>query len=130
MSERQPRGCKRSLLSVLGIIGAIILCVGGTTLGLDGACVADVGPRMVIYPGATVISRNHTFFQDFGMGETGIVLHSEDDPEKVRSWYAVTISDVLRKRGSAGTFGKVKWQVERASDGTGSDIALYSQCAM
>jgi len=127
--ERQPRGCKRSLLSVFVIIGAIILCVGGTTLGLDGICVADVAPRMVYYPGATVISENHTFFREFGMGETGIVLHSDDDPEKVRSWYAVTISDILKQRGSGGTFGAVKWLVQAGEDGKGSDIALYSKCA-
>jgi len=127
--ERQPRGCRRSLLSLVGIVGAIILCVGGTTLGLDGACVADVAPRMVFYPGAKVVSENYTFFREFGMGETGIVLHSDDDPEKVRSWYAVTISDILKQRGSAGTFGAVKWLVQASDDGKGSDIALYSKCA-
>ena len=128
--ERQPRGCKQSLLSVFAVIGAIVLCIGGTTLGLDGACVADVAPRMVVYPGATLVSENHTFFREYGMGETGIVLHSDDDPEKVRSWYAVTISDILRKRGTTGTFGAVKWLVQASNDGKGSDIALYSKCAV
>jgi len=127
--ERQPRGCKQSLLSFLAIIGAIVVCIGGVTLGLDGACVADIAPRMVYYPGATFVSENHTFFREFGMGETGIILHSDDDPDKVRSWYAVTISAILQKRGSAGTFGSVKWLVQAGDDGKGSDIALYSKCA-
>ncbi len=127
--DRQPRGCRRSLLGLLAVIGAIVLCVGGTTLGLDGICVADVAPRMVSYPGSTVVSENHTLFREYGMGETGIVLHSDDDPEKVRSWYAVTTSDLAQKRGSAGTFGAVKWLVQAGEDGKGSDIVLYSKCA-
>ncbi|MEZ4672165.1 MAG: hypothetical protein R3E39_30020 [Anaerolineae bacterium] len=130
MPERTPRGCRRTLLSMLAVCLAMLLCIGGTTLGLDGLCVASVTPRMPVYPGATITSKWHTFLRQFGMGESVMILHTPDDPEKVRSWYAVTISEVLRQNGNKGTFGSAKWAVDPAPEGDGSEITLYSACAV
>jgi hypothetical protein len=128
--ETMPRGCRRTLLSTLIIIGAIVLCVGGITLGIDGACVASIGPRAPLYPNATLISERHTLLRAFGTGETVMILYSPDDSKTVNDWYARTVGEELRNNMQRGVrvYGSANWTVTEAEDGKGSQIILYSTC--
>ncbi|MBZ0287164.1 MAG: hypothetical protein K8I30_06075 [Anaerolineae bacterium] len=130
MMDEQPRGCRRTLLSMVVIVGAIVLCIGGITLGLDGMCVASIGPRAPLYPGATVTSERHTLLRTFGMGETVMILYSPDDSKTVNDWYARTVGGVLRDnmQRSIRVYGSANYSVTTAEDGTGSQIILYSTC--
>jgi len=130
--DREAPGCRRMLIATLIITGLMMACLVVTTLGIDGMCVADIGPRMPIYPGATVISERHSMLRPYGMGETVIILYSADDPQLVTGWYGRTVGGALRENLSKGItrqFGGTNWTVTRAEDGTGSQIILYSKCA-
>ena len=131
MDDHPPRGCRQLLLSLLVITGAICLCIGATTLGIDGMCVASIEPRLPVYPGATAITQRHTFLRQFGMGVTVITLYSPDDDVTVTSWYARTIGTVIQdnlNKGVSRSLGSAEWSVVKAEDGTGSQIVLYSKC--
>lgn len=130
MDER-PAGCRRTLLSLVVIIGSIIVCVGGVSFALDGTCVSSLGPRTPIYPGATTVSERHTMMRPFGMGETVMILYSDDDSTTIRDWYARTVGGVLRENSQKGVrvYGTANWDVSTAEDGVGSQIILYSNCA-
>ena len=128
--EERPRGCRRTLLSMVFIIGAIVLCIGTVTLAIDGSCVASIGPRAPLYPGATVSSERHTLLRPFGMGETVMILYSADDSKTVNDWYARTVGAVMRAnmQHKVRVYGSANYTVTTGEDGTGSQIILYSYC--
>jgi hypothetical protein len=112
------------------IIGAIVLCIGTVTLAIDGACVASIGPRAPLYPGATVSSERHTMLRAFGMGETVMILYAPDDSKTVNDWYARTVGEVMRDnmQRKVRVYGSANYTVTTAEDGKGSQIILYTTC--
>jgi len=110
----------------------IILCGSATMFAADRICYGNLSQRLPIYPDATVIRRTHNWFTEFGMGNTVVVLESPDDPETVRSWYAVHTGTYLRDALDNNTpfFRMAQGQVDvtRAQDGTGSQIILFGTC--
>lgn len=128
----QPRaGCsRRAALSVLLIIGLIAVCLGAATVAADRVCVNGFNERLPLYPGATVKWERHNFLTVFGMGETVMTLYSPDDPDTVRSWYARTTSDASKRAISDALLrmAQSEWTVNRAEDGTGSQIILHGVC--
>ena len=80
----------------LVIFFAIILCTSTLTFAFDRICYGSLTQRLPIYPNATVVSSTHNLFSEFGMGSTSVALTSPDDPDTVRSWYAVRVSNYLK----------------------------------
>ena len=131
MDERQPPGCRRILLGTLAVTIAMVLCISVVAIGIDRTCVADLTPRLPIYPNTTVKSEQHNFLTPFGMGESIMILQSNDPAEVVRDWYSRTVGAINYKDVQNGTpkhLGRTSWTVSEAPDGKGSQIVLYGYC--
>lgn len=129
MNDRAP-GCRRMFISTLVVTLIMFSCIIVSVIGIDGLCVADVGPRLPFYEGATITSERNTMFQRFGMGETIIIMYSPENYQTVTGWYGRTVGAKLKENLDKGLrqFGSTRWTVGRAEDGTGSQIILYSRC--
>jgi hypothetical protein len=129
MDDRSP-GCRRMFVGTLIVTVVMFSCIIVSIVGIDGLCVADVGPRLPFYNGATITSERYTMFRRFGMGETVIILYSPDDYQTVTGWYGRTVGAKIKENLDKGLrqFGSTRWTVGRAEDGTGSQIILYSRC--
>lgn len=126
----------KSLFGCLAIIVGIFLCSGVSFFAVDRVCHAALSQRLPLYPGAEVRSRTHNLFSEFGMGNTVIVLYSEDEPDVVRSFYGraqgAYTQTAVRSRDWVTTAGlrvsRADWSVVRDSDGVGSQIILFGTC--
>jgi hypothetical protein len=107
-------------------------CVGVSTLGLDVVCYGALTRRMPLYPNANVTFEQHNFLRSFGVGETVMILESEDEPSVVRSWYGRTIGQTAQEAAEGKILGytlaRVSWTVQRAETGNGSEIFLSGTC--
>lgn len=110
----------------------IILCGSATMFAADRICYGNLTQRLPLYPDATVTRRTHNLFTEFGMGNTVVVMESADDPETVRSWYAIHTGTYLRDALDNNTpfFRMAQGQVDvtRAQDGSGTQIILFGTC--
>lgn len=108
----------------------MVLCVVVTTLALDGTCLADMEPRLPRYPDATVTFAQHNFLTQFGMGESVLMLHSDDDVATVREWYGRTIGAIYAdmQKSKVRTFGQTNYTVGQSETGSGTQIILYGRC--
>ena len=129
---RKRRGC----LGCIGVLAMMLLCGAVTSFTVDRICYAGLSQRLPIYPNAEVQMRSHNMFSEFGMGNTVIVLHSPDEPEVVRSWYAQQTGGYIRETMQSGAFidrvaqriAQGDWDVTREEDGNGSQILLFGTC--
>jgi hypothetical protein len=131
MDERRSPGCRRMLFGTLAVIMAMVLCVTVVTIGVDRTCVSDLKPRLPIYPNTTVKLEQHNFLTQFGMGESVMILHSDDPVEVVRDWYSKTVGAVVYadvQKGTIKHMGRTNWTVDEAPEGKGSQIILYGYC--
>jgi hypothetical protein len=129
MQVRLPR----PVLGCLVVIIAVMLCSGTAFVVADRLCYSNLSQRLPIYPNATVISREHNFLSEFGMGNTVLVLISPDDPDTVRSWYAKETGAYLREslRNNTPFFRMAQGQFDVTADPanpSGSQIILYGTC--
>src|SRR5512134_3595315 len=86
--EERPYGCsRRALLGTLILLIALFGCVGVSFVGVDAMCYSSLSQKLPLYPGATITLERHNFLRSFGMGETIMVLESDDPPETVQAWY-------------------------------------------
>ena len=118
-------------LGCLVVLGAVILCGGITFFAADRICYGNLSRRLPIYPNATVTSRTHNLFTEFGMGNTVVVLDSPDPPDNVRSWYAVETGSYVREslRNNTPFFRMAQGSATINSNGSGgSQIILYGTC--
>src|SRR5215470_13853021 len=91
MDER-PYGCsRRAGLGCLLILALLFGCVGTSMLVIDAGCHNSMTQKIPIYPGAQVVSTKYNFFRPFGMGETLVLLTTDDAPDVVRNWYGTTV---------------------------------------
>ncbi|MEP7292717.1 MAG: hypothetical protein ABI835_13125 [Chloroflexota bacterium] len=116
---------------VVGI--AVILCSGVSMFTVDRLCYGNLSQRLPIYTNAEVVRRVHNLFTEFGMGNTVITLISPDDPDTVRSWYAVHTGSYLREalRNNTPFFRMSQGQVDVSHDPdnpSGSQIILFGTC--
>jgi len=131
MDERESPGCRRMLVGTLVVCVAIVLCISVTLVGVDRTCVSDLAPRLPIYPNTTVKLQQHNFLTQFGMGESVMILHSDDPVETVRDWYPSTVGAIVYadvQKGNVRHMGRTNWTVDEAPEGKGSQIILYSYC--
>lgn len=131
MDERQSPGCRRMIVGTLVVMVAIVVCITTIFIGVDRSCVSDLAPRLPIYPNTTVKLAQHNFLTQFGMGESVMILHSDDAVETVRDWYSKTVGAVVYadvQKGNVRHMGRTNWTVDPAPEGSGSQIILYSYC--
>ena len=131
MDEREAPGCRRMIVGTLAVMLAIVLCITTVVIGVNGSCVADLAPRLPIYPNATVKLQQHNFLTQFGMGESVMILHSDDAVETVRDWYSRTVGAIVYadvQKGNVRHMGRTNWTVDESPEGKGSQIILYGYC--
>jgi hypothetical protein len=131
--EPRPYGCqRRAILLTLGIILVVFACGTISLLGVDTICWNGLTQKLPIYPNATVTLQRHNFLRPFGMGETVMVLESDDPVETVREWYGRTVAEAAR--GSDNEYNPFyyipsgRYSVTRAEDGSGTQIILNGVC--
>lgn len=126
------RHLSRPALGCLVVVLAIVVCGSVSSFALDRLCYSNLSQRLPIYPDATVESRAHNLFTEFGMGNTVMVLTTPDEPDAVRSWYAIQTGSYLREalRNNTPFFRMSQGQVDvtRNPDGAGSQIILFGTC--
>ncbi len=118
------------------IVAAVLVCSVGSFVAANTVCAAYLPQRLPIYPGATTVLQNHNFLTEFGMGTTSVVLHSDDSPDTVRTWYGKTTGAFLKlslQNNDPVTFlgrqfARVQYDVTDSPTGSGSQIILYTQC--
>jgi hypothetical protein len=126
------RGCLKTVRNIIIIIMVMFGCSIVSTISLDVLCYDALTERLPIYPGSERTFEEHSFLRAFGMGETIIILDSDDPPEEVREWYGRASGRVSREnKGNRFFFGfsQAAWSVTDAEDGTGSQIFLSGVCA-
>ncbi len=130
MDERPLTGCRRMVIGSAAVLLVMVLCVVVTTLALDGTCSADMEPRLPRYPNATVTLEQHNFLTQFGMGESVLMLHTDDDVAVVREWYGRTIGAIYAdmQKNNVRTFGHTNYTVGQSETGSGTQIILYGRC--
>ena len=131
MDERSSPGCRRMLIGTVIVAVAMMLCIGVTTIVVDGACYSDMEGRLPIYPNATIKLQQHNFFRQFGMGESVMILHSDVAVEVVRNWYSSTVGGAVYEdvqRGTIRHMGRTNWTVGPDEGDVGSQIILYARC--
>lgn len=131
--DDRPYGCsRRALLSILIVIGVLFGCIIVSFVGVDAMCYSSLSQRLPYYPGATVTLERHNFLRPFGMGETIVILDSDDPPETVQKWYGQkTYEGQQRAKENHDPFyytATGKYSVTTAEDGTGSQIILSGGC--
>ncbi len=131
--EPQPYGCsRRAILASFGLFGFLLLCGAITMLVADTVCYNGMVQKLPIYPQATVVFQRHSGFRAFGMGETALILESDDAVETVRNWYGQTVAASARMaKDTDNPFYYIpvgRYSVARAEDGTGAQIILSGDC--
>lgn len=134
MDERGYGCSRRVALSFLAIIFAIMSCIGTLTFVFDNACYNSMIRKIPIYPNARVTLSRHNFIRPFGMGETLIILESDDPPNVVREWYGRTVGAAYRETQAGGGdpffyMANARYSIAGATDGTGTQIILSGVCA-
>jgi len=123
------------LRAILLVIVLISVCTTVTTLGLDAMCYNVLSQRLPIYPGARITLERYSFLRRYGMGDTLIILDSDDLPDTVREWYGREQGSVALRLRQGGNlqlfygFTNATTSVTTAEDGTGSQIILSGTCA-
>lgn len=123
------------LRAALLVVVLIAACSTATTLALDSICYNVLSQRLPIYPGATITVDRHSFLRRYGMGETIMVLDSDDPVEMVRNWYGEVrgrLAQQIRRDNTMNLFygfTTAVASVTTAEDGTGSQIILSGACA-
>lgn len=113
------------VLSLFGILFGVFLCFGGTLVVIDNVCAQNAAEYLLYYPNAEVASEDYTFVRAWGMGETTVVLETDDSTIRVLDWY----------RDNRPTIQPVNLlatmdQTVRRDDATGGTrIVLTSECA-
>ncbi len=114
------------------LVLAVIVCISTVGFAADRICYGNLSQRLPLYPNATIKSRTHNLITEFGMGNTVVIMSSPDEPEDVRSWYAVHTGSYLRDslRDNTPFFRMAQGQVQIGAnpDGDGSSIILFGTC--
>ncbi len=122
------RTTMRGTLIGVGLIMVGVALLAALAVGvIDRQCAADIDRWLPLYPGAAVVSEQHTFLRSRGMGETALTLHTPDDRQAVSTWYLERTqrqADIDPNRGAATN----RLRLEDAPAG-GTLIHLNSECA-
>jgi hypothetical protein len=132
MTVRRGRW-RRRLIVLIAIPLVMLACVGITTFALDNLCYTALTQRLPIYPGATVTVERHNGLRAFGMGETIMVIETDDPLDTVRDWYGVNAGGAVRRMQQQGqmvlvNITETSYSATTAEDGTGTQVLLSGVC--
>lgn len=120
------------MFGIFGLMIAVFGCIAITTLGIDAACYSSMTKKIPVYPNATVTSEQHNFLRTFGMGETLMMLDTDDAPSTVRNWYGETVAAAYEaskdNRDPFFYMANARYSIAGAEDGTGTQIILSGVC--
>ncbi len=128
------RNWGRFLLSILIIPLVLSVCISVSVIGMDSLCYSTNSQLLPQYPEATIVFEQHSFLRAFGMGDTVMILETDDELETVREWQARKFGSVARAaaQGSgriAFSMTDANYSVIALDDRPGSQITLSSACA-
>lgn len=132
IDELNSGGLGRYLLRVAAIVVLVIVAGAVITLSVDGLCYSAMTRKIPVYPNARVTLEQYNLLRSFGMGQTAMILDSDDSPETVRDWYGKTVSAATRAALDSGdrtfTWANASYAIAGAEDGTGTQIVLNGVC--
>lgn len=123
MADRSVRGI---IISTLLILISIVICISVVVVGIDASCAETIETWLPYYPGAEVREVRHDMFRARAMGNTLVVLHTQDDLRRVDRWY-VDLRNRLTRDNMPPGLARVVHTVRREASST--VIYLHSQCA-
>lgn len=117
----------RSLVTiVLGGFLFVLLFV----LLMDQACYHDITSRQMMYPGAEIVFEDYDFLRLRGMGNTTLVLQTEDDEETLKQWMRERNLELLRAERYRG-LAALTWGVQPVKEGVPEGRLVYaSSCGV
>jgi hypothetical protein len=121
----------RPALGCLVVIVAVFVCSAVTSFAADRLCYGALSQRLPLYPNATVTSRVHNLFSEFGMGNTVITMNTPDDPTTVRNFYGMASGAYMRSGGNGSLFftlARGQATIASGEGGVGSQIILFGTC--
>jgi hypothetical protein len=132
MAARHGRWRKR-IIALIVIPLVMLACVGITVFTLDNLCYTGLSQRLPVYPGATVTFEKHSGPRAFGMGETVMIIETDDPLETVRDWYGVNAGGAVRRMQQQGqlvlvNMTEASYSATTAEDGTGTQVLLSGVC--
>lgn len=118
----------RATLISVALIAVGVAALATLVMGvIDRQCAADIERWLPLYPGAEVVSEQHTFLRARGMGETALTLHTPDGRQAVNRWY----QDNTQRQAELDPNRGAATNRLRLADapGGGTLIHLDSECA-
>jgi len=116
---------RATLLSTLVIMAGIFACTGVTVVAIDAACNEYIERWAPYYPNAEQISAEYDFIRLRGMGNSLVVLQTDDDRATVSRWYGEWYRN---EAGSSQGIGTAGYRLEERPDDS-LYIYLFSRCA-
>lgn len=125
--EDRPQSIWRNTIILFGSATlGILLCLFALGVSIDMVCVRDANDMIPIYPNSTLISQSYTMFRPFGLGDTVVVLETDDAERDVLEWYG----DIrTQNMTSYQSLAEMRFSVGPRADGAGARIVLTSDCA-
>ncbi len=123
--EKWRKGC---FVGLVALLTATILmgCGSVTLLVADAACFRSLTAKIPVYPNAAITQERYTLLRPFGLGETVMVLNSNDDLPVVEQWYTVVAE--RNRRDLLNFITAAQWSAARNVDGMGTQIVLNGIC--
>jgi len=129
MDAPHMRSGQRSILGMLAstvlIMFSIVACAAVLVFSVDAACVASVNEWVPEYPDAEVVDEWYDFFRAKGMGRSRVTYFTPDDRMEVIRFYQRHQSNMMRHN----TLASSGYRVQDATEGEGTRIVIFSQCA-
>lgn len=127
--ELGSRGCAISLV----IIPVMLFACGFSIFAMVTLhCVDESGRWIIDYPDSEVVSQEHDWLVEWGIGTTSRVLYTPDPPGVVRAWYSGAIVEKIEQTGDTRGSGVAQIPfpfITEADDGEGTMIFLTCRCA-
>jgi hypothetical protein len=115
-------------LSFLAVPVFIVGLMGLVFLGVDQLCVNDANRRLPYYPNALRVQETHNGLRVRGMGNSLVLMHSEDSSEEVEAWFEEQSIKLLKSGRTRGLNTLSHW-LGKSEEGK-TEIYYLSQCVM
>jgi hypothetical protein len=110
---------------IIMLLVVLIFSWGG--FGIDEACHSSIETWVPYYPDATVVDIEHDLFRPRAMGNSLVILETDDDSRTVTDWYQ-SLQATLRAENVPEGFAVYGYNIQ-PREGEGVTIYLYSECA-
>jgi hypothetical protein len=125
--EMHDRSIPSIIISTIIIMLLVVLIFIGAVLGIDEACHSSIETWVPYYPDATVVDIEHDLFRPRAMGNSLVILETDDDSRTVTDWYQ-SLQATLRAENVPEGFAVYGYNIQ-PREGEGVTIYLYSECA-